>query len=189
MNGSSKTRLPQFFLFFAPGFSYGLSKFSVHLCNKGRLTDEDIVRATHEVARPQGGGGGGGVFNIIITMPGRHSTQAAICYSRTFSRALTQLSIWCSPHHARYRWRGNFYLYILIRLIPKTIGIRKKKLCVRLRSGDKHHPRKSADRKAQFSPVSETYAFLICALRSADSLGWCLSPECNLTHNLFFSFQ
>ena len=32
-------------------------------------------------------------------------------------------------------------------LIPKTIGIRKKRLCVRLRSGDKHHLRKSADRK------------------------------------------
>ena len=54
---------------------------------------------------------------------------------------------------------------------------------MRLRSGDKHHPRKSADRKAQISPVSETTAFLICALRSADFLGRCLSPERNLTHN------
>ena len=65
----------------------------------------------------------------------------------------------------------------------------KKRLSVRLRSGDKHHLRKSADHKAQISPVSETNAFLICALRSADFLGWCLSPERNLTHNLFFYFQ
>ena len=32
-----------------------------------------------------------------------------------------------------------------IKLIPKTIGNRKKRLCVRLRSGDKHHLRKSSD--------------------------------------------
>ena len=36
-----------------------------------------------------------------------------------------------------------------IKLIPKTIGNRKKRLCVRLLSRDKHHLRKSADRKAQ----------------------------------------
>ena len=75
------------------------------------------------------------------------------------------------------------------KLIPKTIGNRKKKrLCLRLRSGDKHHLRKSADRKAQISPVSGTNAFLICAFRSADFLRWCLSPERNLRHNLFFLF-
>ena len=34
-----------------------------------------------------------------------------------------------------------------IKLIPKTTGNRKR-LCVRLRSGDKHYLRKSADRKA-----------------------------------------
>ena len=59
---------------------------------------------------------------------------------------------------------------------------------MRLRSGDKHHLRKSADRKAQISPVSGTSVFLICAFRSADFLRWCLSPERNLTHNLFFLF-
>ena len=69
-----------------------------------------------------------------------------------------------------------------------TIGNRKKRLCVRLRSEDKHHLRKSADRKAQISPVSRTNAFLICAFRSADFLRWCLSSERNLTHNLFFLF-
>ena len=73
-------------------------------------------------------------------------------------------------------------------LIPKTIGNRKKRLCVRLRSRDKHHLRKFADRKAQISPVSGTNAFLICAFRSADFLRWCLSPERNLTHNLFLLF-
>ena len=56
---------------------------------------------------------------------------------------------------------------------------------MRLRSGDRHHLRKSAGRKAQISSVSGTNAFLICAFRSADFLRWCLSPERNLTHNLF----
>ena len=43
-------------------------------------------------------------------------------------------------------------------LIPKTLGNRKERLCVWLRSADKHHPRKSSDRKAQISPVSGTNA-------------------------------
>ena len=59
---------------------------------------------------------------------------------------------------------------------------------MRLRSGDKHHLRKSSDRKAQISPASGTNAFLICAFRSEDFLRWCLSPERNLTRNLFFLF-
>ena len=59
---------------------------------------------------------------------------------------------------------------------------------MRLRLGDKHHLRKSADRKAQISPMSGTNAFLICAFRSADFLRWCLFSERNLTHNLFFLF-
>ena len=65
----------------------------------------------------------------------------------------------------------------------------EKILCVRLRSGDKHHLSKSADRKAQISPVSGKNAFLICAFRSADFLRRCLSPERSLTHNIFFYFQ
>ena len=60
---------------------------------------------------------------------------------------------------------------------------------MRLRSGEKHHLRKSADRKAQISPVGGTNPFLICAFRSADFRRWCLSPERNLTHNLFFYFH
>ena len=62
---------------------------------------------------------------------------------------------------------------------------------MRLRSGDKHHLRKSADRKAQTS-VRKAFVpltGLICAFRSADFLRWCLSPERNLTHNLFFYIQ
>ena len=54
---------------------------------------------------------------------------------------------------------------------------------------DNHHLRKSADRRAQISPVSVTNAYLISAFRSADFLRWCLSPERNLTHNLFFYVQ
>ena len=75
-----------------------------------------------------------------------------------------------------------------IKLIPKTIGNRKKRLCVRLRPGDKHHLRKSADRKAQIRKAFVPLTGLICAFRSADFLRWCLSPERNLTHNLFFLF-
>ena len=60
---------------------------------------------------------------------------------------------------------------------------------MRLRLGNKHHLRKSADRKAQirkwFVPLTE----LICAFRSADFLRWCLFPKRNLTHNLFFYFK
>ena len=73
-------------------------------------------------------------------------------------------------------------------LIPKTIGNRKKEIVREVALGDKHHLRKSADQKAQISPVSGTNAFLICAFRSADFLSWCLSPERNLIHNLFFPF-
>ena len=48
---------------------------------------------------------------------------------------------------------------------------------MRLRSGDKRHLRKSADRKAQISPVSGKNVFLIRAFRSADFLRWCSSPS------------
>ena len=75
-----------------------------------------------------------------------------------------------------------------IKLIPKIIGNRKKRLCARLHSGDKHHLRTSADRKAQIRKAFVPLTGLIRAFRSADFLRWCLSPECNLTHNLFFLF-
>ena len=71
-----------------------------------------------------------------------------------------------------------------IKLIPKTIGNRKR-LCVRLRTGDKNHLRKSSDRKVQFR---KAFVPLIGLIRSEDFLSWCLSPERNLTHNLFFLF-
>ena len=70
----------------------------------------------------------------------------------------------------------------------KTIGIEKKRLCVRLRSEDKHHLRKSADRKAQIRKAFVPLTGLICAHRSANFLRWCLSSKRNLTHNLFFLF-
>ena len=55
---------------------------------------------------------------------------------------------------------------------------------MRLRSGDKHYQRKSADRKAQIRKACVPLTGLICAFRSADFFRWCLSPERNLTHNL-----
>ena len=48
---------------------------------------------------------------------------------------------------------------------------------MRLRLGNKHHLRKSADRKAQISSVSGTNAFLICAFRSADFLKVVFIPQ------------
>ena len=58
---------------------------------------------------------------------------------------------------------------------------------MRLRSGDKHHLRKSSDREAQIRKAFVPLTGLIC-FRSEDFLRWCLSPERNLTHNLFFLF-
>ena len=60
---------------------------------------------------------------------------------------------------------------------------------MRLRLGNKHHLRKSADRKAQIRKALVPLTELICAFRSADFLRWCLFPKRNLTHNLFFYFQ
>ena len=60
---------------------------------------------------------------------------------------------------------------------------------MRLRLGNKHHLRKSADRKAQIRKAFVPLTELICAFRSADFLRWCLFPKRNLTHNLFFYFQ
>ena len=65
----------------------------------------------------------------------------------------------------------------------------KKRLCVRLRLGNKHHLRKSADRKAQIRKAFVPLTELICAFRSAGFLRWCLFPKRNLAHNLFFYFQ
>ena len=45
---------------------------------------------------------------------------------------------------------------------------------MRLRSEDKHHLRKSADRKAQIRKAFVPLTGLICAFRSADFLRWCL---------------
>ena len=56
---------------------------------------------------------------------------------------------------------------------------------MRLRSEDKHHLRKSADRKEQIRKAFVPLNGLNCAFRSADFLRWCLSSERNLTHNLF----
>ena len=59
---------------------------------------------------------------------------------------------------------------------------------MKLRSEDRHHLRKSADRKAYIRKVFVPLTGLICAFRSADFLRWCLSSERNFTHNLFFLF-
>ena len=76
-----------------------------------------------------------------------------------------------------------------IKLIPKTIGNRKRDCawgCARRINTTSENLQIE---KAQISTVSGTNAFLICAFRSADFLRRCLSSERNLTHNLFFYFQ
>ena len=75
-----------------------------------------------------------------------------------------------------------------IKLIPKTIGNRKRDCASGCARGDKHHLRKSADRKAQIRKVFFPLTGLVYAFRSPEFLRWCLSPERNLTHNLFFLF-
>ena len=83
--------------------------------------------------------------------------------------------------------RSASALPIIPKTIPKTIGNRKKRLCLRLRSGDKHHLRKFAVWKGQISPVNGTNAFLVCAFRSPDFLRWCLSPRAQPhAQSLFF---
>ena len=47
---------------------------------------------------------------------------------------------------------------------------------------------RSTDRKAQIRKAFVPLTGLICAFLSEDFLRWCLSPERNLTHNLFFLF-
>ena len=72
------------------------------------------------------------------------------------------------------------------KLIQQTIGNIKRDCAWGCTRGDKHHPRKSADRKAQIRKAFVSLTGLICAFRSAEFLGWCLSPERNLTQNLLF---
>ena len=78
-----------------------------------------------------------------------------------------------------------------IKLIPKTIGNRKRDCAWGCARGNKHHLRKSADRKAQIRKAFVPLTELICAFRSAGFLRWCLLifPKRNLTHSLFFYFQ
>ena len=67
------------------------------------------------------------------------------------------------PSHRKKKNKG-------IRLIPKTIGIRKT-IVPDVTRGDKHYLRKSADRKAQISMRSFHSLDWFCALRSADCHG------------------
>ena len=119
-----------------------------------------------------------------------------------------------NSHYCQMEWRGIevaketiefpaapsfFSLKKWIKLIPKTIGNRKRDCAWGCAQGmnttwenlqiDEHHLRKSADGKAQIRKAFVPLTELICAFRSADFLRWCFSPERNLTHNLFLYFQ
>ena len=64
-----------------------------------------------------------------------------------------------------------------IKLIPKTIGNRKRDCAWGCAWGNKHHLRKSADRKAQIREAFVPLTELICAFRSADFSGGVYSPS------------
>ena len=123
-------------------------------------------------------------FAIKIALSLRNSSRSSFCFCQMACQGIE------AP-------KQTIEFPAVLLLIEKTNQIintnnywkEKKRFCVRLRSEDKHHFRKSADRKAQISALSGTNAFLICAFQSADFLRWCLSSERNLTHNLFFYFQ
>ena len=63
----------------------------------------------------------------------------------------------------------------------------EKERCVRLRSGDKRHPRKFADRKAQIRKAFASLTGLICAFRSADFLR-CVIPRVQPHAQFLFLF-
>ena len=64
-----------------------------------------------------------------------------------------------------------------IKLIPKTIGNRKRDCAWGCAWGIKQHLRKSADRKAQIRKAFVPLTELICAFRSADFLRCCFIPQ------------
>ena len=72
-----------------------------------------------------------------------------------------------------------------IKSIPKAIGNRIRDRAWGCAPPEKICRSKSTNQEKAFFPLTG----LICAFRSADFLRWCLSPERNLTHNLFFYFQ
>ena len=77
-----------------------------------------------------------------------------------------------------------------IKLIPKTIGNRKKDCaggCARGINTTWENLQIEKHKSVQWA--ERTPSWLFCAFRFADFLRWCLSPERNLTHNLFFFFQ
>ena len=81
---------------------------------------------------------------------------------------------------------------ITLALIPKTIGNRKRDCawgCARGIDTTWENLQIEKHKSGRRSFRSPNWFVLICAFRSADFLRWCLSPERNLTHNLFFYFQ
>ena len=65
----------------------------------------------------------------------------------------------------------------------------KKEIVREVALGDKHHLRKSSDRKAQIRKVFVPLTGLICAFLSEDFLRWCLSPSATSHTISFFYFQ
>ena len=76
-----------------------------------------------------------------------------------------------------------------IKLIPKPIGNRKRDCAWGCARGINTTWENLQIEKPQIRKAFVPLTGLICAFRSADFLRWCLSPERNLTHNLFFYLQ
>ena len=89
----------------------------------------------------------------------------------------TEQAIECSaaPSFPSKKW---------IKLIQKTIGNRNRDCAWGCARGAHETPPEKVCRSQSIfiRKAFVSLTGLVCALRSADFLGWCLSPECNLTH-------
>ena len=110
-------------------------------------------------------------------------------------RSQTELFVWVAP--VSFYWLPSVFFFrireisrwVIIQLIPKTIGNRKRDCAWGCAWGINTTWENLQIEKHKSVRFGGTNAFLICAFRFADFLRWCLFPKRNLTHNLFFYFQ
>ena len=121
--------------------------------------------------------------------------EFTLSIAKTFHGPLCSESLKCHEpcdewSKTQYKWTNPGQSYIALSIEKKMSQINtkiywkwRKRLCVRwLRVINLLWENLQI---AKHKSVRRTNAFLICALRSVDFLRWCLSPERNLTHNLF----
>ena len=87
-------------------------------------------------------------------------------------------------HNRKRQIRKEFWVQCM-NAQPRT-KILTRQSFMRLTSSSTCASKSNTDRKAQVRKAFVPLTRLICAVRFADFLRWCLSPERNLTHNLCF---